>query len=67
MTNSEDYRKFWEDMLNRKPFQGLMRRMGKQNNLITVKGLCHPVFDDNGQPLKIVELAVEVNELVNEE
>jgi PAS domain S-box-containing protein len=67
MTNSEDYRKFWEDMQNRKLFQGLMKRMGKQNNLITVKGLCHPVFDDNGQPLKIVELAVEVNELVNEE
>ncbi len=67
MTNSEDYRKFWEDLQNRKPFQGLMKRMDKHNNFITVKGLCQPIFDDNGQPLKVVELAVEVNELVKEE
>ena len=62
--NSENYRNFWDDMRNRKPYEGIMRRNTKTNKHFVIKGHCHPVFDDDGQPIKVVELGVEVTELV---
>lgn len=64
--NSVAYSKFWDDMNKHKPFEGIMRRLTKQNNHLVVKGLCHPVFDEDGKPIKVVEIAVDVSDLVKE-
>jgi methyl-accepting chemotaxis protein len=63
--NSENYRQFWEDMKNRKTFEGIMRRMDKNGNSFIIKGHCYPILDDDGAPLKVVEVSVDITELVD--
>ena len=66
-SSSEAYRKFWEDMENRLAYQGLVKWIDHQNNIITTKVLRYPVFDENGNPLKVVELAVVMDDLIKEQ
>ncbi len=64
VVNSENYQQFWQDMRNKVPFEGLLTRVNKFNKNFTVKGHCHPVFDDDGQPIKVVEVSVDVTEIL---
>ncbi len=66
-SSSEAYRKFWEDMENRLAYQGLVKWIDHRNNIITTKVLRYPIFDENGNPLKVVELAVVVDDLIKEQ
>ncbi|HNS28984.1 MAG TPA: hypothetical protein PKL52_00490 [Tenuifilaceae bacterium] len=66
-SRSEAYRKFWEDMENRLAYQGLVKWIDHRNNIITTKVLRYPIFDENGNPLKVVELAVVVDDLIKEQ
>jgi PAS domain S-box-containing protein len=61
--NTEAYQRMWNDLKNGKPFEGIYTRIAKGGLPFTVKGLCYPIFDEDGQPLKIVELAVEVTDI----
>jgi methyl-accepting chemotaxis protein len=62
--NSDNYQKFWHDMNNKIPFESLLRRVTKTNQLFVVKGHCHPIFDEDGRPFKVVEIAVDITEYV---
>jgi PAS domain-containing protein len=62
---SESYRNFWENMLKGKPYEGVMKRIDKQDKPYLVKGICYPVIDENGKPLKVVEFTVEVSDLTS--
>ncbi len=63
----ERYQKFWEDMHASIPFVGLTKKVAKNNSKLTLKGICYPVYDEDGQPQKVVELAVEVGDLLGTE
>ncbi len=54
-------------MENRLAYQGLVKWIDHQNNIITTKVLRYPVFDENGNPLKVVELAVVMDDLIKEQ
>lgn len=62
VVNSENYQKFWEDMHNKVSFEGVLQRVNKFNKPFTVKGYCHPIFDDDGQPLKVIEVSVDITD-----
>jgi len=61
---SEVYKNMWIDLKNGKPVEGVFNRIAKDGVPFTVKGLCYPVSNKDGQPLKIVELMVEVTDIV---
>jgi len=54
-------------MENRLAYQGLVKWIDHRNNIITTKVLRYPIFDENGNPLKVVELAVVVDDLIKEQ
>lgn len=63
-SNAEEYQKTWNDLKNGKIVEGIFTRVAKGGAQFKVKGLCHPIFDEDGQPLKIVELGVEITEIL---
>ncbi|MDD3568088.1 MAG: GAF domain-containing protein, partial [Bacteroidales bacterium] len=64
VVNSASYEQFLNDMRNNKSFKSMLRRRDKKGNVFTVKANCYPIFDEDGNPMKIVEVAVDVTELV---
>ena len=64
IVSSANYEQFLNDMRNNKPYKSMLKRRDKKGNIFTVKANCYPIFDEDGQPLKIVEVAVDVTELV---
>jgi PAS domain S-box-containing protein len=64
VVNSNNYKLFWDDMNNKVPYESILRRLTKTNDLFVVKGHCHPVFDEDGRPVKVVEIAVDITEFV---
>jgi methyl-accepting chemotaxis protein len=62
--DSERYSKFWSNMRNRQPSEGVFKRSTRNNTEITVKGLSYPIFDDDGTPLKVIELSIDVSDIV---
>jgi methyl-accepting chemotaxis protein len=64
VVNSDNYNQFWDNMHNKIPFEGIMKRLNKFNKPFVVKGHCHPIFDEDGQPIKVVEVSVDVSEFL---
>lgn len=64
IVKSDSYQRFWDDMNNKVPFESMLTRVDKFNKPFTVKGYCHPVFDEDGQPIKVIEVSVVINDLV---
>jgi hypothetical protein len=62
--NSDGYNQFWDNMQNKIPFEGIMKRLNKLNKSFIVKGHCHPIFDEDGKPIKVVEVSVDISEFV---
>ena len=61
---SVEYSSFLDDMRNNKPYQSTLKRRDKMGNVFTVKAHCQPIFDEDGQPLKIVEVAIDITEFM---
>jgi methyl-accepting chemotaxis protein len=61
--NSDSYRNFWTEMNNRRPYEGVMIRIDKNGKPFKVKGHCYPIFDDDGRPLKVVEVSIDISDL----
>lgn len=64
--HSKEYNQFLDDMRNNKPYKSILKRKGKSGNIFTVMASCYPIFDDDGNPLKVVEVAVDITDLTNE-
>ena len=62
---TDDYQKFWDDMHKGIPFETTLHRVTKTNEHFAVKGHCRPVFDDDGKPIKVVEIAFDITEFTN--
>jgi len=63
-SKSENYNKFWSIMRSGKSYSGIFRRKTKEGRFITVKGFIHPIFDEDGSPLKIIEISVEIDDIL---
>ncbi len=65
VSNSVEYRMFW-DKLNRGEFDaGQYRRVGKGGRTIWIQASYNPIMDLNGKPFKVVKYATDVTEQVN--
>ena len=60
--NSDKYKKFWEDMTSKKPSEGTRYYLNKNNNSFIVKINAYPIFKDDGDPIKVVEISVDITE-----
>ncbi|MDP4267012.1 MAG: PAS domain-containing protein [Bacteroidota bacterium] len=65
LDESSGYKKFWDDMKRGNHFEGVMKRIAKDGHTFLVKGICNPIFDKDGKPYKVMELAfgIEENEI----
>lgn len=59
---TEKYQKFWQDMNNGIPFTSILKRRDKSDRAFTIKTHCHPVFDEDGNPFKVVEIGFDISE-----
>ncbi|WP_018983582.1 methyl-accepting chemotaxis protein [Salinimonas chungwhensis] len=58
--NSIDYRTFWEG-LNKGQYQsGEYRRIGKNGKEVWIQASYNPIFDQNGDPFRVVKYATDV-------
>ena len=63
---SVEYKQFW-DKLNRGEFQAAeYKRIGKGGKEIWIQGSYNPIFDQHGNPYKVVKFATDVTEQVNQ-
>lgn len=62
--DSDRYGKFWISMRNRQSSEGVFKRATRNSSDIIVKGLSYPIFDDDGTPMKIIELSIDVTDIV---
>ena len=63
---SESYAQFWSMMRNQQPFDGILKRRSKDKSEITIKGYAYPIFDDEGLPLKVIEIGVVISEFITQ-
>ena len=61
--SAQTYQKLWNSLKDRKPVEDTMKRLAKDGTQLTLKALCYPIFDEDGEPLKIVELGVEISDI----
>ncbi len=61
---SVEYNQFLDDMRNNKPYKSILTRRNKKGEIFTVKAHCYPIFNDDGVPLKVVEVAVDITDLI---
>ncbi len=62
--DSVKYKKFWEDMRSKKPSEGTKHYLNKNGNQFIVKTSAYPIFKDDGEPIKVVEISVDITEFV---
>jgi methyl-accepting chemotaxis protein len=61
-TKSTEYSQFWEK-LNRGEFDtGIYKRIGKNGKEIYIQATYNPIFDLNGNPVKILKIATDITE-----
>ncbi len=61
-TNTDEYSEFWQKMRTGEHLIKAYKIKTKGGELIECKGIFYPVIDQNGNPLKIMEFAVDISE-----
>ncbi|MGM0561894.1 MAG: methyl-accepting chemotaxis protein [Pseudomonadota bacterium] len=64
--DSQDYRQFWQSLRNGEPQQATFLRIDKTGHRIWMEATYSPVRDRKGNTIKIVKLATDVTERINE-
>ena len=59
-TRSEEYRQFWAKLAAGQYHSGEYKRYGKNGKEIWIQASYNPVFDADGQPIKVVKYAADV-------
>jgi methyl-accepting chemotaxis protein len=65
-SESAEYTKFWEDLRNGIPRPGFYERVTKNGNRIHIKGGYSIINDQQGKPVKIIKLAVDVTSMMTQ-
>jgi len=64
--NSKQYKIFWEDLANGKFKYGDFERYKKSGEKIIIHGTYNPIFDSDGNVIKILKVATDITESVNQ-
>jgi PAS domain S-box-containing protein len=64
--NSKEYRIFWEDLSSGKFKYGDFERYKKCGEKIIIHGTYNPIFDKDGNVVKILKVATDITETVNQ-
>lgn len=59
---SEDYDRFWDELRGGQFQSAEFRRLGKDGRVFWIRGSYNPVFDENGQVVRIVKFAMDITE-----
>ncbi len=59
---STEYKDFWSQLNQGKYLSGEYRRVGKDGKDIWIQGSYNPIFDQNGQPFKVVKYATDITD-----
>ncbi len=59
---SDEYREFWAQLNRGEYTTGEYKRLGKNNREVWIQGSYNPIFDQNGQPFKVVKFATDVTQ-----
>ena len=57
---SDNYMKFWEDLGSGKNTNGEFKRITKSGADIFIQGIYNPIFDQSGNPTKVLKIAYDV-------
>lgn len=60
--SSQEYKNFWDRLGHGEYESGEYKRIGKRGQEIWIQASYNPVFDPNGQPVKVVKFASDVTE-----
>jgi methyl-accepting chemotaxis protein len=60
--DSAEYRQFWNDLANGRYQAAEYKRFGKGGREIWIQGSYNPIFDDHGQPFKVVKYATDITD-----
>ncbi|MBX9606476.1 MAG: PAS domain S-box protein [Gammaproteobacteria bacterium] len=60
LANSEEYRRFWQDLAEGKPQSGVFKRVGKDGGEIYIQATYAPVKDEMGRVFKVVKIATDI-------
>ena len=63
---STEYKEFWEKLNRGQAQQGEFLRVDKSGKEIWLQASYNPIFDKNGKPIKIVKVASEITEAVEQ-
>ena len=61
---SNDYRMFWDSLARGEYHAGEFRRINKEGKEIWIQASYNPIFDNNGNPFKVVKYASDITEQV---
>jgi PAS domain S-box-containing protein len=63
-SNSEEYKRFWEELRRGKSQSGEFARIGKDGREVWIIASYNPIFDADGVPFKVVKFATDVTDRV---
>ncbi|MEJ0039130.1 MAG: methyl-accepting chemotaxis protein [Gammaproteobacteria bacterium] len=59
---SQEYRRFWQDLANGQYHAGQYKRIGKRGNEVWLQASYNPILDADGRPMKVVKYCTDVTE-----
>jgi PAS domain S-box-containing protein len=59
--NSIEYSDLFMKLMKNEDLAGSIRRKSRENSSVITKGIIRPIFNENNQPVKIIELLVSIN------
>lgn len=62
---SSEYKEFWKELKLGEFKQGEFERRGKNNKSVWIQGSYNPLLDTEGQPYKVLKIAVDITEQKN--
>lgn len=63
---SEEYREFWRVLGDGKPNKGTFVRLKKDGSQITLYAEYSPIFNEQGEVVKVVKVAQNISKVVND-
>lgn len=63
-TNSPEYKQFWIDLANGKNNSGEFKRISRTGEDVWINASYNPVSDENGNVVKVIKIASDINEMV---
>ncbi|EFO31072.1 biofilm dispersion protein BdlA [Roseibium sp. TrichSKD4] len=66
VAQSQDYKRFWEDLRAGQFKGGEFKRVAKGGKEVWIQATYNPICDDNGRPFKVVKFATDITQMVQD-